>query len=156
MSTTDELHELTLTRVLPAPPAKVFRCWTEPKLMKEWFTPRPWTTPVVETDVRPGGSSFLLMRGPNGEENPCHGVYLEVVPNRKLVFTDAFSKAWVPSGKAFMVGELTFEDLGNGTTRYTAKVRHWSAEDRATHESMGFHDGWGRATDQLEALLKTL
>ena len=155
-TTNPELHELTLTRIIDAPPAKVWRCWTEPKLMKEWFTPRPWLTPVVETDVRPGGSSLVLMRGPNGEENPCHGVYLEVVPNKKLVFTDAFTKAWVPSGHAFMVCELTFEEVAGGKTRYTARARHWSAEDRASHEKMGFHEGWGKATDQLEALVKTL
>lgn len=148
-------HELTLTRVIAASPATLFRAWTEPALLEQWFTPRPWTTPVVRTDVRPGGSSFVLMRGPNGEEQPCHGVYLEVVPNEKLVFTDAFTRAWEPSAKAFLVATLTFEDLG-GKTRYTARVQHWSAEDRETHETMGFHEGWGKATDQLEALVARL
>ncbi len=149
-------HELTLKRVIPASPDKLFRCWTEPELMKQWFTPRPWTTPVIETDLRAGGSSYVLMRGPNGEEFPNHGVYLEVVPNKKIVFTDAFTKAWEPSEKAFMVAIVTFEDAGNGKTNYTAIARHWSADDKATHEKMGFHEGWGKAADQLEALAKTL
>ena len=149
-------RELTLKRVMNASPDKLFRCWTEPELMKQWFTPRPWITPVIETDVRTGGSSYVLMRGPNGEEFPNRGVYLEVIPNKKIVFTDAFTQAWEPSEKPFMVATVTFEDAGNGRTSYTAVARHWTVADRETHEQMGFHDGWGKAADQLEALAKTL
>jgi uncharacterized protein YndB with AHSA1/START domain len=107
-------------------------------------------------DVRTGGASVITMRGPNGEEVVNPGVYLEVVENQRLVFTDAFTSAWVPSAKPFMVGVLTFEDLGDGTTRYTAVVRHWTVEDRDMHEKMGFKEGWGVAADQMEALAKTL
>lgn len=148
-------HELVLTRQIDAPPRLVFRAWTDPELMKHWFTPRPWTTPHIETDVRPGGSSYILMRGPDGEEHPNRGVYLEVVPDRKLVFTDAYVRAWEPSPKPFMTGILTFEPQ-NGKTLYTARVLHWSEEDRARHEAMGFHEGWGKATDQMEAMLKAM
>src|SRR5215510_3800757 len=63
-----ESRELTLTRVFDAPPEKLFRAWTEPELMKQWFCPRPWTTPHIETDVRAGGSSLVVMRGPEGQE----------------------------------------------------------------------------------------
>lgn len=149
-------RELSLTRVIDAAPETLYRCWTEPELIKQWFCPRPWTTPVVETDVRPGGSSYFVMRGPEGQEFPSRGVYLEVVPGRKLVFTDAFVSAWQPSEKAFMVGTITFEDAGAGKTKYTARVQHWSVADREAHEKMGFHPGWDIATDQLEALAKTL
>lgn len=152
---TDEIHELTLSRLIDAPREALWRCWTEPELLKQWFTPRPWTTPVVETDVRPGGSSYFLFRGPEGEEFPNRGVYLEVVPNEKLVFTDAYTKAWEPSAKPFMTGTITFADEG-GKTRYTAKVRHWTAEDKANHEQMGFHEGWGKAADQLAAVAAKL
>ncbi len=148
-------HELVLTRHLKASPELVFRCWTEPDLLKQWFTPRPWTTPIVETDVRPGGSSYILMRGPNGEEHPNHGVYLEVVPGRRLVFTDAYVRAWEPSAKPFMTGDLTFEPEATGTL-YTARIYHWNAQDREQHEKMGFHQGWGAATDQMETLIRTL
>ena len=144
---------LKLVRRIKAAPDRVFKAWTEPALIKLWFTPRPWTTPVVETDVRPGGSSRILMRGPDGEEHWNHGVYLEVIAGRKLVFTDAFVSAWVPSEKPFMTGILTFEPDGDGTL-YTAIVRHWTREDRETHEKMGFHAGWGKATDQLEGILR--
>lgn len=149
-------HDLILTRIIDAPCDKLYRCWTEPELLKQWFCPRPWTTPVVETDVRPGGSSYFLMRGPEGQEMPNRGVYLEVVPNRKLVFTDAYTKAWEPAEKPFFTGIIDFEDLGGGTTRYIATARHWRAEDREMHEKMGFHEGWGICADQLSALAKTL
>lgn len=152
---TQPLHELSLTRLIAAPRELLFRAWTEPELVKQWFTPRPWTTPVVELDVRPGGRSFVRMRGPNGEEQECPGVYLEVVPGRRLVFTDAFTRAWEPSEKPFMTGIITFDDEAGGT-RYTARARHWSAADKESHEQMGFHAGWGAATDQLEALAERL
>ena len=143
--------ELRLSRHLAAPRMTVWRCWSEPELMKQWFTPRPWTTPVIETDFRPGGGSFILMRGPNGEEHENHGVYLEIDPGRRLVFTDAYRAGWLPSPKPFFTAILTFDDEGDGT-RYTATARHWRLEDKTMHEEMGFHDGWGKATDQLEAL----
>ena len=86
---------------------------------------------------------------------PNRGVYLEVVKNQRLVFTDAYSKAWEPADKPFMTVILSFEDQG-GKTKYTALVRHWTAADKETHEKMGFHEGWGLCTDQLSALAAKL
>ncbi|MBL8381654.1 MAG: SRPBCC family protein [Burkholderiales bacterium] len=149
-------NELVLTRRIAASPEKLFRAWTEPELMKQWFCPRPWTTPVIETDVRPGGANFILMRGPQGEEMPNRGQYLAVVPGRLLVFTDAYVGDWQPSEKPFFTGVISFEDDGAGGTLYTARARHWTEADRAAHEAMGFHEGWGKATDQLEALVTSL
>jgi uncharacterized protein YndB with AHSA1/START domain len=145
-------RELVLTRLINAPRVKVYRAWTDPELLKQWFAPKPYTTPIVEIDVRPGGSAYFVMRGPDGKDLPNRGVYLEVVPNEKLVSTDAYVKAWEPSEKPFMTLILTFEDEG-GKTRYTARVRHWTVADREAHEKMGFHEGWGLCTDQLEALV---
>jgi len=145
-------RELVLTRLINAPREKVYRAWTDPELLKQWFAPKPYTTPIVEIDVRPGGSAYFVMRGPAGKDLPNRGVYLEVVPNEKLVSTDAYVKAWEPSEKPFMTLILTFEDEG-GKTRYTARVRHWTVADRETHEKMGFHGGWSLCTDQLEALV---
>ncbi|HYB09037.1 MAG TPA: SRPBCC family protein [Alphaproteobacteria bacterium] len=154
MSTTAEKsdHELLLTRLIAAPRHKLYRAWTDPALLKQWFAPLPYTTPVAELDVRPGGANFIVMRDPGGNEFPNRGVYLEVVENKRLVFTDAYVKAWEPSAKPFMTVILTFADEG-GKTRYTARVRHWTAADRDTHEKMGFHEGWGRCADQLAALV---
>jgi uncharacterized protein YndB with AHSA1/START domain len=148
-------RELMLTRIIDAPPEKVFRAWTDPDLLRQWFAPLPYTTPVAELDVRPGGANFIVMRGPDGTDLPMRGVYLEVVPNRRLVFTNAYVKAWEPSDKPFMTVILTFEPEGGGT-RYTARVLHWTVADRETHEKMGFHQGWGLCTDQLAAVAAKL
>jgi uncharacterized protein YndB with AHSA1/START domain len=148
-------RELVLTRLIPASPEKLYRAWTEPELLKQWFAPAPYTTPVAELDVRPGGASLIVMRGPDGQDMPNPGVYLEVKPNRLLVFTNAYVRAWEPSDKPFMTVILTFEPEGAGT-RYTARVRHWSVADKETHEQMGFHQGWGQCADQLTALVAIL
>lgn len=151
----DSDRELVLTRIIDASPEKLFRAWTEPALMVQWFTPPPWTTVHAETDLRPGGSSLVVMRGPEGQEFPNRGVYLEVVKNEKLVVTDAYTAAWEPSDKPFMTLILSFEAIDD-KTRYTARVRHWTVADREAHEQMGFHEGWGKATDQLAELVATL
>jgi uncharacterized protein YndB with AHSA1/START domain len=150
-----EDRELVLTRLIDVPRENLYRAWTEPELLKQWFAPLPYTTPVAEMDVRPGGANLIVMRGPDGAELPNRGVYLEVVKNERLVFTDAYAKAWEPSQKPFMTVVLTFEDEG-GKTRYTARARHWTVEDRQAHENMGFHQGWGLCTDQLAALAAKL
>jgi uncharacterized protein YndB with AHSA1/START domain len=113
---TSPTHELVLELVLDAPKEKLYRGWTEPELMKQWFAPKPWTTPHVQTDVRPGGASTVVMRSPEGQEFPNPGQYLEIVPNEKLVFTDAFVGDWAPSEKPFFTAILTFEDAGEGKT----------------------------------------
>lgn len=141
-------RELVLSRLIAAPRERVYRAWTDPELLKQWFAPLPYTTPVAKLDVRPGGSSLVVMRGPDGTEMPCPGVYLEVVQNEKLVFTDAFTTPWEVSPKPFMTVTLTFEEEG-GKTRYTARVQHWTVADREAHEKMGFHEGWGICAEQL-------
>ena len=151
-TTAVEGRDLVLTRIIDAPRAKVFQAWTDPTLLPLWFAPLPWTTPHAEMDVRVGGSSLIVMRGPDGQEFPNRGVYLEVVENQRLVFTDAFTRAWEPSEKPFMTVILDFEDQA-GKTKYTARVRHWTVADREAHEKMGFHGGWAICTEQLAALV---
>ena len=152
---TNTTFELVLTRLINVPRHKLYRCWTEPALITQWFTPPPWKTIAAEIDVRAGGASLITMQGPEGTLMPNRGVYLEVVPGERLVFTDAYTAAWVPSGKPFFTCVLTFEDEA-GQTRYTARALHWTVDDCAAHEKMGFHQGWGIATDQLAALAATL
>lgn len=144
--------ELVLTRLIDAPRSKLYRAWTDPELITQWFVPRPWTIARAELDVRPGGSNLIVMRNPEGQEFPNRGVYLEVVPDRRLVFTDAYTSAWVPSQRPFITGIVTFDDEA-GQTRYTARVVHWSVADREAHEKMGFHEGWGQCADQLAELV---
>jgi len=138
-------RELVLDRRLKAPRQPVWRCWTEPALLKQWFAPKPLTTPVAELDVRPGGKSLIVMELPDGARMPNPGLYLEVIPGEKLVFTDAFAGAWDPKeGEPFMVVTLTFADAGEGQTRYVARVRHWTTAATQQHEQRGFHTGWGQ------------
>ncbi|KQS72598.1 polyketide cyclase [Rhizobium sp. Leaf371] len=153
--TTADDRDLVITRHIAASPNALFRCWTEPALIRQWFVPRPWTIASAEIDLRVGGANLIVMQSPEGEEMPNRGVYLEIVPDRKIVFTDAYIHAWTPSEKPFMTGIITFEPEDGGT-RYTARVRHWTKTDRDAHEQMGFHEGWGQCADQLAALAATL
>lgn len=87
-------------------------------MLKQWFVPRPWGVAEATLDVRPGGSSVVVMHDPEGNQYPNRGVYLEIVENEKIVFTDAYTSAWVPSEKPFFTGVILLEDLGNGRTIY--------------------------------------
>lgn len=149
-------RELVINRVLNASREKLYRAWTTPELITQWFTPPPWKTVRAVVDLRPGGANCITMQSPEGQEFPNRGIYLEVVPNERLVWTDAYVEAWTPSEKPFITCLLTFENAGNGQTNYTARVRHWSVADREAHEKMGFKEGWNIATNQLEALAQKL
>lgn len=153
-----DAHELSLTRLYDAPPEKVYRAWTDPELLKQWFVPKPWALSHVEHDLRPGGRALVVMRDPEGNEYPNDGVFLEVVPNRKIVTTNAYTPGWQPADPQpmKMTAIVSFEPEGEGQTRYTARAVHWSAADRDTHEQMGFHEGWGQCADQLGDLLTRL
>ena len=114
--------DLELDRLLSAPPALVWRCWTEPDLLCQWFCPKPWSVSQAVVDLRPGGRFFTQMNGPDGEVVPNEGSFLEVVPRRKLVFTDMFGADYAPvavpvsgAGLSF-AAILTFEPEGSGTT----------------------------------------
>jgi uncharacterized protein YndB with AHSA1/START domain len=87
-------HELSISRLIDAPPHVVYRVWTQ--RTGEWWAPRPYTTPVVDLDLRPGGRGRMVMRAPEGTEMPNEGVFLEIVPNEKIVFTNAFTAGWIP------------------------------------------------------------
>ncbi len=146
-------RELVLVRETTVPPEKLYAGWTQPDLLVQWFTPKPWTTTACELDLRPGGVCKTTMRSPEGQEFPNVGVYLEVVPNEKIVFTDAYFANWETNPNPFFTGVITFEPLPNGGTRYTARVMHWTKENCEKHAAMGFMAGWGAAFDQLVELM---
>ena len=149
------LPDLAMERFVGASPAAVFRAWTDPAQVAAWWGPHGFANHLCAVDAVPGGHYTIHMKGPEGQEFPSQGVFLEVVPNKKLVFTDAYTRAWEPSAKPFMTATVTFEDQG-GRTKYTARALHWSVEDMKTHEKMGFHEGWNLCADQLEKLAKSL
>ena len=151
---TDPLLDLVLERDIDVSPDQVWDAWTKPEHVKVWFTPRPWTVTDCEIDLRPGGMFRTIMRSPEGEEFPNVGCFLEVVPKKRLVFTDALQPGYRPSGKSFMTALVTFEPRGSGT-HYRAVALHADEATRKQHEEMGFQTGWGTALDQLVAHVKT-
>jgi uncharacterized protein YndB with AHSA1/START domain len=153
MNPTDTQRDLTITRLIDAPPARLFAAWTQPALLARWFAPKPWGVARASLDPRPGGEFLVVMRGPDGTEMPCPGVFLDVIPDRRIVMTDAYTAGWRPSMKPFLTTVITLEDQG-GRTRYVAQARHWSVADREAHEKMGFETGWSQCLDQLVELLK--
>lgn len=151
----DPETDLILSRDLNAPRELLYTCWTTPEHLVHWFVPKPHKVTACHLDVRPGGACNTTF-DVDGTEMLNNGVYLEVIPNEKLVFTDTYTEGWKPNPEPFMTAILTFEDIGNGRTRYTAVARHRSKEAAQTHKDMGFHDGWGTVADQLEAYAQGL
>jgi uncharacterized protein YndB with AHSA1/START domain len=146
--TLDPDLDLVLMREITAPRALLYQCWTTPEHLVHWFVPKPHRVTACDLDVRVGGR-FNTTFEVDGTSVPNHGVYLEVVPNERLVFTDAYTEGWKPAPDPFMTAIVTFTDIGAGRTRYTAVARHRSADSAKTHRDMGFHDGWGTVATQL-------
>jgi uncharacterized protein YndB with AHSA1/START domain len=151
----DPRLDLVLERVIDVPRDLVWRAWTEPEHVKKWFTPAPWTTTDCEIDLRPGGIFRFIMRSPEGKDFPNTGCFLEVVPNERLVWTDALLPGYRPSENPFFTAMITFAPEGNGT-RYTAIAIHRDEAGRKRHEEMGFYEGWGKCLDQLVAHVRTM
>lgn len=142
--------ELVLTRTIEASPDRVYRIWTT--RFPDWWGPHGMTTPHYEMDLRPGGVFRTVMRAPDGTEFRTRGVFLEIVPNERIVFTDAFDPGWRPHPGIFFTAVTTFEPLEGDCTRYTARALHWTREARDRHEAMGFRHGWGESIDRLATL----
>lgn len=155
--------DLSFTRTVDVPRALVWRAWTEPALLKRWFCPLPWQTIDCEIDLRPGGIFRTTMRSPEGQEFPGTGCYLDIVPNERLVWTNALLPGYRPSlvtekcgtdDAGFMFTAcVALADQGQGT-RYTATVSHADAAGCQKHAAMGFEAGWGQALDQLVAMVR--
>jgi len=151
----DPETDLSLTRTLNAPRDLLWQCWTTPEHLAEWFVPKPHRVVACELDVRPGGRCNTTFEV-EGTLMPNKGVYLEVIPGEKLVFTDTYTEGWKPAPEPFMTAIVTFEDAGEGRTTYTAVARHRNAESARKHADMGFHDGWGTVATQLETYAQGL
>jgi uncharacterized protein YndB with AHSA1/START domain len=145
---TDQTHELSIERRIEAPVEHVWQVMIA--RFEDWFCPKPWRAEARELNWRPGGRSLVVMHGPNGEEMPNEGVVLAFEPNKRFVFTDAFTGDWQPCGP-FMVGVFEVHPDGDGTL-YRASARHWTRDAMEQHREMGFEVGWGAAADQLKAI----
>lgn len=144
-------HELAIERHFDVPPEALWKAWTDH--VAEWWCPKPWTTEIVENEMRAGGAFHFIMRGPEGETSAMPGIFLEVSEPHRIVFTDAFRKGWLPQGP-FMVGIFEFTADGQGGTHYRASARHWTEAAMQQHDAMGFQDGWGAVADQLLAVAR--
>lgn len=151
----DPALDLVLVRDLAAPRAVIWECWTKAEHLVHWFVPRPHRVTACHLDLRVGGACDTTFEV-DGHVMENRGVYLEVVPQERLVFTDAYRVGWKPAPEPFMTAIVTFEDLGGGRTRYAAVARHRTADTAKAHAEMGFHDGWGTVATQLEAYARGL
>lgn len=155
----DPKLDLVLERIVDVPPNLVWAAWTKPEYLKKWFTPAPWRTVECEIDLRPGGIFRTVMRSPEGQEFPITGCYLEVIENEKLVWTAALTAGYRPQNAGgfgpLFTAVILLEPHGAGT-KYTAIAIHADEDAAKGHADMGFHDGWGKALDQLVTLAKTM
>ena len=158
-----ESTDLILDRLFDAPRDLVWRAWTDPEQLRKWWAPKPYEIAECEMDLRPGGKFHTRMIGPEGFDSSGTGCFLEVVDGERLVWTSALGEGWRPNalatedcgGLAF-TAIVTFEDAGEGRTRYRAVAMHKDAKDSEAHAGMGFHEGWGTCADQLGEVARTL
>ncbi|MBI3368989.1 MAG: SRPBCC family protein [Burkholderiales bacterium] len=139
-----------------APRATLWRAWTEPELLKQWWCPKPWTTELRAFDLRPGGGFHTFLQGPDGGTSDNPGCFVQIVPQSRIVFTSCLVADWRP-GAPWMAftAVIDLSDERDGT-RYVATVMHLDKATRDKHDEMGFFDGWGTCIGQLEALAQTL
>lgn len=148
----DMERELTLTRVFDAPRELVFEAWTHPEHMAVWWGPRQFTNPVCELDVRPGGAWRIVMRGPDGMEVAAHGIYREVIPPSRLVFTN---NASTTDGTPLLEGLTTvvFDEAPGGKTKLTLNTRVTGLVPFAPQMLAGMETGWNMSLDRLAEAL---
>jgi uncharacterized protein YndB with AHSA1/START domain len=149
-------RELVITRLFAAPKELVFKVWTEPEHIKNWWGPKPFTSPRAEVDLRPGGEYLYVMRSPEGQDFPPYqGKFIEIVPNEKIIYSiDAFRQADIWKARiGHRVGPdvdfstlqsfvtVKFEDDGEGT-RLTFTQRFFNNDVRDALVEQGAAQGW--------------
>ena len=144
--------DVTLTRVLDAPRELVFRMWTDPMHMAQWWGPKDFTNPVCEMDVRPGGKMRIDMRAPDGIVYPMTGTFQEIVEPERLVFV-AYAEDHDGNPLLESHTTVTFEEQG-GKTRLTVQARGVASAPIAPQMLAGMEQGWSQSLDRLEALVQ--
>ena len=141
-------RHIVIERIVDASPALVFQCWTDPDHMARWWAPHGFTNPVCELDPRVGGTWRIVMRGPDGTDYPCHGVYQEIVPAERLVFTNMATDA---AGKLVLDGltTVTFAEV-NGKTKLTVRTGAIALVDYAVDYLKGMQEGWTQSLERLD------
>jgi uncharacterized protein YndB with AHSA1/START domain len=160
-------RELVITRIYDAPVKLVYKLWTDPQHVSQWWGPKTYTIPVCEIDLRPGGEYLYVMRSPKGDDFPVKGKFINIVPNERVVYTDDMFENvdfWrhMLGGK---VGDdvdfttiqsiitVTFEKVEN-KTRLTLTTRFVSNEVRDAMIGMQMAEGWTQSLEKLAEELK--
>ncbi len=154
------VEQLMITRIFDAPRELVWKAWTDPKYVKQWMGPKGFSTPVYKIDFRVGGKFHYCMRTPDGQEFWGAGEYFEIVPLEKIVYSQFFSDAegnMVAPATMGITHEaidgvhdmVTFEDLGNGKTKFTL----YGNEPMESAKSSGQYEGWTQGLDKMAAFL---
>jgi len=138
---------LSITRVFDAPRHLVFEAWTKTEHLKQWFAPCDFTIPRLEGDYRPGGAWLSRMTSPKGDEMQMSGIYQEVVPDEKLVFTHAWDEEFGGTGHETLI-TVTFADQDGKTLMNFHQATFKSKEIRDDHNG-----GWTQFFDHLEEYL---
>ena len=148
--------ELILSRILKAPRAAIYACWTTPEHMAHWFMPKPHFVTDITIDLRPGGQFNSTMHV-DGNVFPSRGCVLDAIKNQRFAFTDLMTANFQPVGDPGLgfTATIDLSDHADGTL-YHVTARHRSAEDAQKHETMGFSTGWGQVATQLEAYAASL
>jgi uncharacterized protein YndB with AHSA1/START domain len=149
--TPGEGHELALTRVFDAPRKLVFKAWTDPKIVAQWWGPHHFTNPVCELDARPGGAIRIHMRGPDGTVYPMTGTYQEIVEPERIVFTSAALDA---AGNPMfeMLTTVTFAEQDR-KTKQILRTRVIKSTAEAPRYLAGMEAGWTQSLQRLTAYL---
>ena len=148
---------IVVTRVFDAPRELVFKAWTDPKQVAQWFPPKDFTASVCEVDPRPGGVFRIVMKAPEGEpfnggEFPGEGVFEEVVPNERIAFSFAGEDDIPPP----ILMTVVFEDQGDGKTRVTVHQTARTVDEYEALRGTGAEEGLGQSFDKLDELLARL
>ena len=144
-------REVTLVRIFDAPRALVFEVWTQPKHLEKWWGPHGFTTPLVVSDARAGGTIRIHMQGPDGTIYPMAGTYNEVIAPERVVYTSAVLGE---DGQALFEIRNTakFEDE-NGKTKLTIHAVVVKATSAAEQYLEGMEEGWSQSLERLAAYL---
>ena len=150
-------RDLTISRVIKAPRAVIWKAWTDPARFAQWWIPEPLKCRVVDMDVRAGGA-FVTEMSENGCDYTPHldACFLAVDEGERIVFTNALVDGWRPAEHSYptaLTAIVTLRDHPMGTD-YVSHVMHKNDADRNTHAEMGFYDGWGTVAAQLARLVE--
>jgi uncharacterized protein YndB with AHSA1/START domain len=162
-NTVNEKERMVITRIFDAPRALVWKAWTEPQYVMQWWGPKGFTAPVCKIDFRAGGKFLCCMKSPDGQEGWNGGEYHEIVPHEKIVYSLYFADSQGNKVDPAQLGieheaiedardVVIFEDFGNGQTKLTMIGNETMEEAK----NSGQVEGWNEILDKVAAVVAGL